>query len=66
MMPQQVRQMTDDDFLLFVDSKPGKYIPARRKPFWKMECGGLASPDPYHPAGQRLLGSAAEVVPVGH
>ena len=43
--------MKDDQFLLFVDSAPGMYLPARRKPYWRMKYGSLASPDPYHPGG---------------
>jgi hypothetical protein len=49
--------MKDDHFILFVDSAPGMYLSAKRKPYWRMKCGGLASPDPYHKPDQTALPS---------
>ena len=54
-LAQDIRRMKDDQFILFVDSAPGMYLSAKRKPYWRMKCGGLASPDPYHKSDQTAL-----------
>jgi len=54
-LAQDIRRMKDDQFILFVDSAPGMYLLAKRKPYWRMKCGALASPDPYHKSDQTAL-----------
>jgi type IV secretion system protein VirD4 len=48
-LPQEIRQMPDDRFLMFTDAMPGRFVEGFRKPYWEIEaCKGLYSPDPYH------------------
>lgn len=48
-LPQEIRQMPNDRFLLFTDAMPGRFIEGWRKPYWEIEaCKGLYSPNPYH------------------
>jgi type IV secretion system protein VirD4 len=48
-LPQEIRQMADDRFLMFTDAMPGRFIEGYRKPYWEIAaCKGLYSPDPYH------------------
>jgi len=51
LLPQEVRQLAGDEFLLFTDGMPGRFVRAKRKDYRTIpECVGRYSPDPYHPA----------------
>jgi type IV secretion system protein VirD4 len=53
LLPQEIRQLADDRFLLFTDALPGRFIAGHRKPYWATDdCNGLYSPDPYHPGSK--------------
>ena len=48
-LPQEIRQMPDNRFILFTDTMPGRFIEAYRRPYWEIDTyRGLYSPDPYH------------------
>lgn len=49
LLPQEVRQLPENEFIMFFDGLPGRFTRAQRKPYWEIaECRTLASPDPYH------------------
>lgn len=56
LLPQEIRQLPDNEFILFADGLPGRFIRMRRKPYWEIpECQGLYSPDPYHKAKEKIV-----------
>lgn len=64
MLPQEIRQMTDSEFLLFVDVLQGQFSQMMRKPYWKQtECHDkngrpLFCPDPYHKPALQAVAAA--------
>lgn len=64
MLAQEIRQLSENDFIMFHDGLPGKFILAKRKPWWRIdECKDIASPDPYHKAGPAPTASKASGAP---
>ena len=61
-LPQEIRQMPGNRFIMFTDGLPGRFFEPFRKPYWEIpELNGQAgrsaelgrplySPDPYHEA----------------
>ena len=56
---QEIRRLRSDEFIMFWDGRPGRFIQAKRKPYWQQagckDANGnpLYSDDPYHKGGRR-------------
>ena len=67
LLPQEIRQLPDSEFIMFTDGMPGRFIRAARKPYWEIpECRSLAAPDPYHKSSAPVAAiPAPDSVPTG-